>query len=190
MPKWTRTSKQSDNLRKLAARLKSIQQHVFGMRAYVADSDSPDICNDDKSVEVLSQIPVKPEGSIEEVLHTCGTVCCAIGMTPFIFPKEVEEFVSLHPSRAEEYWNGWHGISEYLFGEIDSDYWAWMFESFWADVDDSPEGAAARIEYFASVKRPPKFYNRQKLRERSPEFVEKYQQWRDKHVVPTDEPLE
>lgn len=184
--KWKRTPEQRANLLKLAAWLKQLKDpKVFEMRNYVATAKDPLICDYDKSVEAMVGLMGKPEpSSAEQVLHECGTVCCAIGMTPFAFPEEAKKFVSELPFKASWYSSSWHGFADRLFGVIHEDYWAWMFESFWADVDNTPEGAAFRIEFFVSAKRPPSFYRRERLRDKSPDFIDDYQKWRSIRAQP------
>lgn len=188
--KWVRTPEQRANLRKLADWLKELKDpEVFGMQNYVSIQDNPCVFSYDHALNKMVSLVTEKEKilqeksePVEKVIHECGTVCCAIGMTPFAFPKEAKEFVSDNPITSDSYWDGWHNFSEGLFGVLDVAYWGWMFESFWAEIDDTPEGAAARIEYFASAKRPPKFYSFEQLRMRAPKFVEKYQMWRDERV--------
>ena len=64
---------------------------------------------------------------------TCGSVGCAIGFAPFAgFQKHSGET--------------WTRYSWRLFVE-DSKEWAWCFDEAWEDVDNTPIGAAQRIQY-------------------------------------------
>lgn len=66
--------------------------------------------------------------------QTCGSVGCAIGHGPYVgIIKEAEE--------------NWYEYAERVFGMVPA-RWAWLFSSNWKDVDNTPEGAAARIRYY------------------------------------------
>jgi len=64
----------------------------------------------------------------------CGSVGCAVGHGPYAgIPKNEEEL--------------WHSYSDRVFVEsIRAE--SWMFDADWELVDNTPEGAAARIEWF------------------------------------------
>lgn len=180
--KWERTPEQRDNLLKLAAYLKTLKDPSrFDIRAY---AHGP-VREDDGTVhdgieEDLNIVKLLAFGYTEA--PQCGTVCCAIGMTPFVFPEIVQKFVQENEYDAGIYWKGWHSLSQHLFGKMYEDYWAWMFEYFWDRIDNTPEGAALRIEYFVSAKRPPLFSTRDKLRFQEPQFVENYKKWRTRQL--------
>lgn len=64
---------------------------------------------------------------------TCGTAGCAVGFAPFAgFQKSADE--------------GWSEYSGRLFTR-DYREWAWCFDEDWKTVDDTPLGAAKRIQY-------------------------------------------
>lgn len=67
-------------------------------------------------------------------LHDCGTVACALGHAPLIFPP-----------RANEYWMEY---GERVFGLVRrSAEWNYCFGSEWASMrgEETPQAAAARI---------------------------------------------
>jgi len=72
-------------------------------------------------------------------LSDCGTVACAVGHAPSIPGLE---------AAPRERWDGY--VSR-VFGirteEYDEEF-LFMFGSGWADVDNTPAGAAKRIRYF------------------------------------------
>lgn len=71
---------------------------------------------------------------IREKHKGCGTVACAIGHAPFLFPGKPDET--------------WTGYSFRVFGLREfSEAWSWIFSADWERVDNTPAGAAARIDY-------------------------------------------
>jgi hypothetical protein len=66
--------------------------------------------------------------------HTCGSAGCAIGNATYIVePKLIAE--------------GWEQYSDRLFDlEEQSSEWEWCFSGSWGRTDNTPEGAADRIE--------------------------------------------
>ena len=178
--KWERTPEQQDNLLKLAAYLKTLKDPSrFDIRAYAFGP----LCEDDGTLhDDTEELPLVEFVKTNREIPGCGTVCCAIGMTPFVFPEVVQKFVQENEYDAGSYWKGWHSLSQHLFGKMDEGYWAWMFEYFWDRIDNTPEGAALRIEYFVSAKRPPLFSTRDKLQFQEPQFVENYKKWRARQL--------
>jgi len=65
----------------------------------------------------------------------CGSVGCAIGHGPYAgIPKRLDE--------------DWDEYSERVFGiSFPSMEWGWCFVSSWVYVDNTPDGAADRIEW-------------------------------------------
>lgn len=179
--KWVRTPEQQDNLLKLAAYLKTLEDpKVFDIEGYarrLAQEDDGTVHYQNVEFNIVELINLTNDHPPQ-----CGTVCCAIGMTPFVFPEAVQKFVQDNPYEASQYWVGWHTLSQHLFGKMHEEYWAWMFEYFWGRIDNTPEGAALRIEYFVLAKRPPLFYTRDTLRFKEPQFVEKYKKWRARQL--------
>lgn len=71
----------------------------------------------------------------------CGTIGCAIGHGPNAgFPKNPGE--------------SWFDYSQRTFG---GDAWSWCFSKMWTSYDDTPTGAADRIEYLLEHKHPGEF---------------------------------
>ena len=66
----------------------------------------------------------------------CGTVACALGHAPNVpgIPKPLVEG------------ENWYAYSDRVLGLGDKD-WEWCFSSDWAEVDNTPQGAATRIRY-------------------------------------------
>jgi hypothetical protein len=75
----------------------------------------------------------------------CGTVGCAAGMGPFagIKKKRVED---------------WDDYCGRVFLESASREWDWCFGSSWQDIDNTPKGAARRIQYLLDKGVPDDFY--------------------------------
>lgn len=68
----------------------------------------------------------------------CGTSGCAIGHGP-------------HAGIKKKKWETWLGYGERVFG-ISSDFhrslFHFLFGNYWSDFDNTPKGAAKRIDYF------------------------------------------
>lgn len=77
-----------------------------------------------------------PGGSgLNPTEHGCGTVACAVGHGPAAGMKPLHN-------------QSWETYSSYAFGLIAySDEWGWCFDPEWAATDNTPEGAAARINW-------------------------------------------
>lgn len=74
---------------------------------------------------------------------TCGTVGCAIGHSPY---AGISKFI----------YESWSSYSERVFGLCClSSKWNWCFDSDWAEVDQTPLGAAKRILYLLAHNAPP-----------------------------------
>lgn len=73
--------------------------------------------------------------------YDCGTAACAMGHGPA---------AGIKPFLHEDWWD----YSRRAFGidqsEMDAgfDAFQWMFSSVWAHIDNTPQGAAARIYWF------------------------------------------
>lgn len=65
---------------------------------------------------------------------TCVTVGCAVGHAPFAGVEKL---------RTE----GWPEYSKRVFGLTSEDQWAWCFDLCWVGIDNTPVGAASRIEW-------------------------------------------
>lgn len=66
--------------------------------------------------------------------HGCGTVACALGHAPLLFPPEKDESWATYSLRV-------FGLKEH------HDEWLWVFGPAWAHTDNTKEGAVARIEW-------------------------------------------
>jgi hypothetical protein len=112
----------SNNLRALAKLLReSVQPEHFDMNCFMYDGEA------DKELD--------PTDATKENYHTRGTVACAVGHAPLLFP----------PLPGED---NWAKYSERVFGiQTTSTLWMFMFSGAWAHVDNTPLGAAKRIEY-------------------------------------------
>jgi hypothetical protein len=64
---------------------------------------------------------------------SCGTVACAVGCGPYagIAPEPVE---------------GWRAYSDRVF-DLNAPAWLWLFSTDWSEIDNTPQGAAARIRW-------------------------------------------
>lgn len=112
-----------ENLARLATYLKSLPADTpkFQMDRYANNARGDEV----------------PPYSLKEEME-CGTAACAAGYGPMagIAPRQRE---------------GWN---EYITRTlIDTSLghafaWRWCFSCDWADIDNTPHGAAARIEYF------------------------------------------
>jgi hypothetical protein len=68
----------------------------------------------------------------------CGSVGCAVGHGPFVGP-DMKKF----PTET------WNGYCSRVFGvDTSTTLWNWLFGAYWAEVDNTPRGAAARIKYW------------------------------------------
>lgn len=77
--------------------------------------------------------------------YDCGTVCCAAGHGPHAgIPFAEEDYC-------------WEGYTQRVFGvNYFDDAYMWMFSAGWAAIDNSPQGAAKRIEMFLDETIPEK----------------------------------
>jgi len=98
-------------------------------------------------------------------LHTCGTAGCAIGWAPAIMTNE--EFSDCTYSCGNI---DFDKVSEHFGFKTLNRSWRFLFDCSWKHIDDTPEGAAARIRYFLDKGLPeiaeendPDFYGRQAL---------------------------
>ena len=80
---------------------------------------------------------------------SCGSVGCVIGQGPYAgIPKLPDE--------------GWYSYSDRVFGLADNLLaWDWCFAGAWADVDNTPQGAAKRIRYLLANGKPPEWFEEQ-----------------------------
>lgn len=73
-----------------------------------------------------------PKSIKPEMYSECGTVACAVGHGPLLFPVQDNE--------------SWPAYTERVFGlQFETDPWRYCFGCHWAATDNTPQGAAARI---------------------------------------------
>jgi hypothetical protein len=130
-----------DNLLKLAAFLKVLPQEEFHMHHFRQTIAS--VCNGtNKYTDFFS-------------IDNCGSVGCAMGWAPFVqgLETEVADFsdcasVTLSDISSVEKTLDFNSYCKRIFGfESDHVVWDWCFASDWEDVDNTPVGAALRIEF-------------------------------------------
>lgn len=113
----------SENLQKLADRLTTVGQEQFDMGIFWAYKDED---GDEVSALDLAEI-------IRGDAPKCPTAACALGHAATIFPLEEK---------------GWLSFGERVF-EVNpcSREWDWCFSGTWDKFDNTPTGAAKRIQY-------------------------------------------
>lgn len=85
---------------------------------------------------------LSPAGAVEAMSTPCGAAACALGYTPAAIPEQFLEHVTTYPGY------GWESVSMALYGTpMSSAAGRWFFSEEWNKVDNTPEGAATRIEY-------------------------------------------
>ena len=116
-----RTEEQNNNLRKLSKYLKSLPKDYenFGMKDFynIGDKFRSNLIQDKDNI-----IPIEP----------CNTVACAVGHGPSAGIKEIVG-------------EDWVDYLERVFTE-DEDEFEWCFSGLWVDTDNTPAGAAKRID--------------------------------------------
>lgn len=87
-----------------------------------------------------------PTSEIQNGKFSCGTVACAVGHGP-------AAGITFCPSDLEP--NGYPGWLKYSerFVPSGSPEWIWCFSDEWAEFDNTPRGAAARIRHLLAGKR-------------------------------------
>ena len=109
-----------DNLQLMADHLKiNVKQDNFDMGEYRGDDDFSD--------------PV------------CGSVGCTVGTCTVLDVENVIE--NFTDSDREINFGGWSEDFTGLLGGEDKEEWAWCFHSKWKTADNTPTGAALRIEW-------------------------------------------
>lgn len=112
------TQEQRNNLKKLADFIRTVPQEKFSMFAYRGDED--------------------------EFTHECNTIGCALGYAPQVLYDNLQDVPKYPDSRIR-----FEKISDEKLGIISFSYaFAWMFSLRWTGVDNTPTGAADRIEWF------------------------------------------
>lgn len=84
---------------------------------------------------------VKPKDIREIEKGFCGSVGCALGVATYVIEPRMPKAGSYKE------FEDWLTFSRRLFG-FDDRAWHWIFAAEWAEVDNTPEGAAARIEWY------------------------------------------
>lgn len=86
--------------------------------------------------------------------NRCGTVACALGHAPFVLGID-NPFLSGSTIDESEWVNQHFGTYDYC----ESPVYGWCFSSFWAEVDNTSRGAAARIFYMLENGVPDNYYS-------------------------------
>lgn len=87
--------------------------------------------------------------SIQDDSSPCGTIACALGHAPAAGIGENKQ-------------GGWTRYSMDHFGLWVLDgAWSWFFNSLWADRDNTPHGAAARIDWYLKYRDIPRNFTDQ-----------------------------
>lgn len=122
--------------------LANLKTLAMGLAAHVPppEFDMNDYVTSDgygASVTILENYPHKFWNQKERYAK-CGTVACAVGHGPMF---------GIEP-RIDEYW---HDYSHRSFGcnpYVRKSLFVWMFGTDWSIIDNTPQGAAARINFF------------------------------------------
>jgi hypothetical protein len=115
-----------ENLQKLADGLRGPLRLGFDMDYYVNFSGSPSVV---RRCEL--------ERELTSVTNDCGTAACACGHATYLIePKNPGESFSAYSRRV-------FGLEPEEIGEE----WDWCFGSGWSFTDNTPQGAADRIEW-------------------------------------------
>ena len=83
----------------------------------------------------------------DDMDHVCGTAGCALGWSPAIM---LESTFRRYKSRSSSFFQLFSRIisKEYFGIDPGKNIWSYIFSEEWAFVDNTPQGAAARILYF------------------------------------------
>ena len=111
-----------ENLQKLSKYLRTVDPAKFNMNKFAT-----------APVSLLSAIGLRK--SVIDTMTDCGTAGCAVGHAPDAgIPKYSTESWVAYSCRVFD-------IAKY-----DTE-WIWMFDEIWTCVDNTPHGAADRIDY-------------------------------------------
>ncbi len=93
--------------------------------------------------------------ALDNTTHICNSVGCVIGHCTALISEEEFKQIPLHPSSLGVDFTLW---SENFTG-LKRNYqeWEWCFDSEWYYFDNTPEGAADRIEYMLKYGVPSDF---------------------------------
>lgn len=84
-----------------------------------------------------------PHDMTDEKYATCGSTACAVGHGPL---------AGIPPNHGEDWWS----YCKRVFGvEEETSEWNWLFDSWWAKIDNTAEGASARIKWYLLNKGTP-----------------------------------
>ena len=125
------------NLKQLAEYLETVAQDVFDMENYQL---------------IDGEVPGSSYG-VDTLEHNCGTAGCAIGHGPN----------AGIPALSHESWEGYSfrcfipKFNDRYF----SPEWLWCFSSDWCNVDNTPQGAAARIKWVLDYGKAPADWSKQ-----------------------------
>jgi hypothetical protein len=126
------TTETQKNLEILSTHLKKVSAVKFDMTFFIQ--------NIEQTEDYLSRFRAAVDTTIITIgapdYNACGTVCCAAGHGPN---------AGIDPLPGEN-WGTY--IDRCFAAPADSPLFDWLFDGGWADVDNTPEGAAARIDYF------------------------------------------
>ena len=122
-----------DDLRKLASYLESLPRDYkhFDMQAWYLTPGSDEFSWEELTLEEFQAIQDR-----EQALAGCGTAACAVGHSP----------AAKLDCLQTKWFDSWNDIAMYLSNQ-DLRAFEWMFSPDWADTDNTPHGAAARIRY-------------------------------------------
>ena len=126
------------NLLKLATHLKKLDRAKFDMSGFYEYYD-------DKEQEIISLTPDELEVYDTEPTH-CGSVACAVGCGPAagIQVTETDEDWDTYSRRVFIQRNE---EGEFLDRFLAFRTWTFLFSGCWSQIDNSPLGAAERIEF-------------------------------------------
>jgi len=136
----TITDWQRSNLQKLVAYLKTGKSPIgFDMNMFLSD-------------------PYDDEGANATIKHNCGSIGCLVGHGPQ---------AGIKPHNYE----GWDSYAQRVFGSENFPtskaypIWDWLFDTYWSDVDNTPEGGIARVEYALAHGIPSNYENQMRGKE-------------------------
>lgn len=144
MSRWL-TDRRRENLERLAAYLEALPKSYrhFDMGTFMRHDGEHELDPklDDQGVMVKDP---------QRFLSDCGTVACAVGHGPAAGIPLGRTFVDRHTTA----WSGlksttidWDGYSGRNFAPHFESAWQWMFGGDWGSIDNTAQGAAARIRY-------------------------------------------
>ena len=134
-----------ENLAKLRDKLITVGEQAFSMRSYRNYENAPAVKENPDYYSGVEDVNDPP----------CGTVACALGWAPSCGGdmKMTEE---------ESNTTYWEGYSKRAFDIlILSRLWDFLFSGAWTSVDDTPVGAARRIQYVLDGGELPKSFNKE-----------------------------